>query len=69
MAASGLSCGMQDLFIAARRLFVAAHGLLSSCGTQAAGCVGSVVCRPQPLHVPCIVRCILYHWTTREVPK
>ena len=34
LAASGLSCSMQDLFLVARGLFVTACGLLSSCGMQ-----------------------------------
>ena len=38
-----LSCGMWDLLLRCR-LFVVAHGLLSSCGTRAPERVGSVVC-------------------------
>ena len=48
LAASGLSYGMWGSFIAAQALRCGAgsslwHGLLSSCGTQAPGHVGSVV--------------------------
>ena len=37
------------VLVAARRLFVVVCGLLSSCGAQAPGCVGSVVCSMQAL--------------------
>ena len=40
------ACG---IFRAAHRLFVAARGLLSSCGVRAPGCVGSVVCGTRAL--------------------
>ena len=107
LAVSGLSCGMRDLFVVARRLFVVGCRLLSSCGMQIFSlqlwCTGSRVhglcsfwytalvevhklssfgawaqlpCDMQDLSsltrdqtsVPCIVRQILYHWITREVP-
>ena len=100
LAASGLSCGtrdlrwgMQDLLLwrAGSSLWCAGFSLivtcgfsLSSCGSQAPGHVGSVVCGtraqlphgmwdPSSLtrdrtHIPCIARRTLYHWTTREVP-
>ena len=94
LAVLGLSCGAQ----ASLQLWRAGVFLFSSCGTQASGLVGSVVCSMQALQlrrtssvvvahglscprhvgsqfpdqrsnpVPCIVRQILYYWTTREVP-
>ena len=68
--------------------FVAARGLLSSCGVRVFSLVEarelgscgvwawlphgmwdlSSLTRDQT-RVPCIVRRILYHWTTREVPQ
>ena len=56
--------------------FIVMHGL-SSCGTQALESVGSVdvahrlSCAVEYgiLCVPCIVRKILNHWITREVPQ
>ena len=41
---AGSSLWHAGSFVAARSLFVVAHGLLSSCGPQAPGHVGSVVC-------------------------
>ena len=43
LAVLGLCCGMQDLSLRVQRLFVAARGLLSSCGVLAPGCMGSVI--------------------------
>ena len=40
---------LHRVLVAARGLFVAARGLLSSCGVQAPGCAGSVVCGTRAL--------------------
>ena len=43
LAVLGVSCSTLDLFVVAHALFVAMHGLLSSCGAWAPECMGSVV--------------------------
>ena len=55
MAVSGLSCGMRDLsFLCVGFLLVVVCGFfLSSCGAQAPGHVGSVVCSMQALAEAC----------------
>ena len=80
MPASGLSRDMQDLLLqctgsALWRVgfvsLVEVHGL-SSCGAQASLPLDmwdlSSPTRDRP-HIPCIGKRILYHWTTREVPR
>ena len=47
--------------VAARGLFVALHGLLSSCGAQAPGCMGSVVCCTQALQLRRVSTVVVAH--------
>jgi len=77
LIAWGLNCSMQDLHCIMCNLLlqcsdslVVVHGL-SSCGTQAYllhGCGNLSSLTRNWTHNPCITRCILNHWTTKEVP-
>ena len=71
LAAQGLSCGTKDLCCVTRDFSLwRTNSLVVACGVGCSAAWGVVISliRDQTC-IPCIVRWVLHHWTTREVPQ